>query len=125
MGRGLLVRIRWFQLPNKERQRVRAQSGPPVKIWGMGTSLGTVQREGPGHCPRLLLQALGWSRWVGREQCSAAPALGSLWWAGELSLGQDYNTHPRPLQRTHNKDKGHDTRRRASPGRKGVFTGRA
>lgn len=40
MGRGLLVRIRWFQLPNKERQRVRAQSGPPVKIWGMGTLWG-------------------------------------------------------------------------------------
>lgn len=35
-----MVRIRWFQLPNKERQRVRAQSGPPVKIWGMGTLWG-------------------------------------------------------------------------------------
>ena len=28
VGRGLLVRIRWFQLPNKERAGVRTQSGP-------------------------------------------------------------------------------------------------
>lgn len=56
---------------------------------------------------------------VGRKgECTAAQPWVPLE-GRELSLGQDHSTHPSPLRRTHNKDKGQNTRR-ASPGRKGV-----
>lgn len=92
-----------------------AAEGQAAPGTGLRCSQGTVQQRNLAPL-EFCSEPWYWSWWQKGRKCSA---LGSLWWAEELSPRRDHSTHPRPMQRTQDTDKGQDTWR-ASPGRESV-----